>query len=101
MLWDEDTKAIFAAIISFWFGSRAIDKAKQMKIIKDALSEELISSCVDVYEELDYRKFSIWWDTTRLLLLLFLPTLLIGSCLKYKNIFGFGKETISVLLMGS
>ena len=36
-----------------------------MKIIKDALSEELISSCVDVYEELDYRKFSptfIWWD---------------------------------------
>ena len=26
ILWDEDTKAIFAAIISFWFGSRAIDK---------------------------------------------------------------------------
>ena len=26
-----------------------------MKIIKDALSEELISSCVDVYEELDYK----------------------------------------------
>ena len=23
LLWDEDTKAIFAAIISFWFGSRA------------------------------------------------------------------------------
>lgn len=28
VLWDEDTKAIFAAIISFWFGSRAIDKAR-------------------------------------------------------------------------
>ena len=31
ILWDEDTKAIFAAIISFWFGSRAIDKARSMK----------------------------------------------------------------------
>ncbi len=31
ILWDEDTKAIFAAIISFWFGSRAIDKASSMK----------------------------------------------------------------------
>ena len=29
ILWDEDTKAIFAAIISFWFGSRAIDKARR------------------------------------------------------------------------
>lgn len=29
ILWDEDTKAIFAAIISFWFGSRAIDKARK------------------------------------------------------------------------
>ena len=28
ILWDEDTKSIFAAIISFWFGSRAIDKAR-------------------------------------------------------------------------
>lgn len=28
VLWDEDTKAIFAAIISFWFGSRAIEKAR-------------------------------------------------------------------------
>ena len=28
LLWDEDTKAIFAAIISFWFGSRAIDKSR-------------------------------------------------------------------------
>ena len=29
ILWDDDTKAIFAAIISFWFGSRAIDKSRQ------------------------------------------------------------------------
>ena len=29
ILWDDDTKAIFAAIISFWFGSRAIDKRLQ------------------------------------------------------------------------
>ena len=29
ILWDEDTKAIFAAIVSFWFGSRAIDKARR------------------------------------------------------------------------
>ena len=28
ILWDDDTKAIFAAIISFWFGSRAIEKAR-------------------------------------------------------------------------
>lgn len=28
VLWDEDTKAIFAAIISFWFGSRAMDKKR-------------------------------------------------------------------------
>jgi hypothetical protein len=27
-LWDDDTKAIFAAIISFWFGSRAVEKAR-------------------------------------------------------------------------
>jgi len=31
VLWDEDTKAIFAAIISFWFGSRAIDKRRSSK----------------------------------------------------------------------
>ena len=31
ILWDDDTKAIFAAIISFWFGSRAIDKSRQIK----------------------------------------------------------------------
>ena len=30
LLWDEDTKAIFAAIISFWFGSRAIEKGKKV-----------------------------------------------------------------------
>ena len=28
VLWDDDTKAIFAAIISFWFGSRAVEKAR-------------------------------------------------------------------------
>jgi len=27
LLWDDETKAIFAAIISFWFGSRAVEKA--------------------------------------------------------------------------
>ena len=31
VLWDEDTKAIFAAIIETWFGSRAIDKARGIK----------------------------------------------------------------------
>lgn len=31
ILWDDDTKAIFAAIISFWFGSRAIDKTRRQK----------------------------------------------------------------------
>jgi len=29
LLWDPETKAIFAAIISFWFGSRAIEKARR------------------------------------------------------------------------
>jgi hypothetical protein len=28
VIWDEDTQAIFAAVISFWFGSRAIEKAR-------------------------------------------------------------------------
>ena len=28
ILWDDDTKAIFAAIMSFWFGSRAVEKAR-------------------------------------------------------------------------
>ena len=31
LLWDDETKAIFAAIISFWFGSRAIENARQRK----------------------------------------------------------------------
>lgn len=34
ILWDDDTKAIFAAIISFWFGSRAIEKARDHHSIK-------------------------------------------------------------------
>lgn len=29
ILWDDDVQAIFAAIISFWFGSRAIDKTRK------------------------------------------------------------------------
>ena len=29
LLWTEETQAIFAAIISFWFGSRAMDKQKK------------------------------------------------------------------------
>lgn len=29
MVWDEETQAIFAAIISFWFGSRALEKGKK------------------------------------------------------------------------
>lgn len=29
LLWDDETKAIFAAIISFWFGSRAVEKARK------------------------------------------------------------------------
>lgn len=28
-LWDEDTKAIWGAVIAFWFGSRAIEKSKR------------------------------------------------------------------------
>jgi hypothetical protein len=31
VLWDDETKGIFAAILSFWFGSRAIDKARKVK----------------------------------------------------------------------
>lgn len=27
-LWDEDTKAIWGAVIAFWFGSRAIDRTR-------------------------------------------------------------------------
>lgn len=29
IVWDEETQAIFAAIISFWFGSRALEKRSQ------------------------------------------------------------------------
>lgn len=29
LAWDEETQAIFAAIISFWFGSRAMQKMKK------------------------------------------------------------------------
>ena len=28
LIWDEDTKALFAAVISFWFGGRAIARHK-------------------------------------------------------------------------
>ena len=28
-VWDEDTKALFAAVISFWFGGRAISRVKK------------------------------------------------------------------------
>ena len=31
LLWDDETKAIFAAIISFWFGSRAVEKARSKR----------------------------------------------------------------------
>ena len=30
VLWDDETKGIFAAILAFWFGSRAIDKARKV-----------------------------------------------------------------------
>ena len=30
LVWDEQTEALFAAIISFWFGSRAMPKIKQL-----------------------------------------------------------------------
>ena len=29
-VWDPETQAMFAAIISFWFGSRAIEKGKKV-----------------------------------------------------------------------
>tara|TARA_R110002012_G_scaffold21607_1_gene75267 strand:- start:1104 stop:1553 length:450 start_codon:yes stop_codon:yes gene_type:complete len=28
-VWDEDTKALFAAVIAFWFGGRAINRGKK------------------------------------------------------------------------
>lgn len=33
IVWDDNTQAIFAAIISFWFGSRAVEKARTTPII--------------------------------------------------------------------
>lgn len=33
IVWDENTQAIFAAIISFWFGSRAVEKARTTPVI--------------------------------------------------------------------
>ena len=30
VIWDDQTEALFAAIISFWFGSRAMPKIKQL-----------------------------------------------------------------------
>ena len=30
VIWDEQTEALFAAIISFWFGSRAMPKIRQL-----------------------------------------------------------------------
>tara|TARA_R110002110_G_scaffold142015_8_gene330142 strand:- start:10800 stop:11249 length:450 start_codon:yes stop_codon:yes gene_type:complete len=29
VVWDEDTKALFAAVIAFWFGGRAINRARK------------------------------------------------------------------------
>jgi len=29
MLWDPETQALFAAVMSFWFGSRSLNKARQ------------------------------------------------------------------------
>lgn len=29
MLWDSETQALFAAVMSFWFGSRSLNKARQ------------------------------------------------------------------------
>jgi hypothetical protein len=28
IIWDDDTQAIWAAVVSFWFGSRAIEKSR-------------------------------------------------------------------------
>ena len=33
IVWDDNTQAIFAAIISFWFGSRAVEKARTTQVI--------------------------------------------------------------------
>jgi len=28
-LWDEETAALFASVVAFWFGNRAFDKSKK------------------------------------------------------------------------
>jgi len=33
IVWDDNTQAIFAAIISFWFGSRAVEKARTVQVM--------------------------------------------------------------------
>ena len=33
IVWDDNTQAIFAAIISFWFGSRAVEKARVVPVM--------------------------------------------------------------------
>jgi len=30
-LWDEETAALFASVVAFWFGNRAFDKSKKIK----------------------------------------------------------------------
>lgn len=34
VIWDDDTQAIWAAVVSFWFGSRAIEKSRD-RLIKN------------------------------------------------------------------
>ena len=34
MIWDDETQAIFSAIIAFWFGNRAMSKARAVIINK-------------------------------------------------------------------
>ena len=33
-IWDEETQAIFSAIIAFWFGNRAMSKARAWRASK-------------------------------------------------------------------
>lgn len=37
VIWTEETEAIWAAIVSFWFGTRALDKAREHKINKQTV----------------------------------------------------------------
>ena len=76
-----------------------------MKIIKDALPEELISFCVGVYEKLDHSKLSptfMWWPDYLKdgqiagPFVAPVPSNVVDRLLpKYKNI-GFGKGTLSL-----